>query len=97
MRAPQSTASFAPCIEDDGLEDLEVRQVYQVLPDRTVKQRARDASESSTNPARTTSIHRTCSLRSSSRPRLHAGSDDHYERHALGAWSVAPINVQALH
>lgn len=34
MRAQQSTASFALCVEDGGMEDLEVRKVYQVLPDR---------------------------------------------------------------
>ena len=34
MRAQQSAASFALCVEDGGMEDLEVRKVYQVLPDR---------------------------------------------------------------
>ena len=34
MRAQQSASSFALCIEDGGMEDLEVRKVYQVLPDR---------------------------------------------------------------
>lgn len=34
MRVQQSTGSFALCVEDGGMEDLEVRKVYQVLPDR---------------------------------------------------------------
>lgn len=34
MRVQQSAGSFALCIEDGGLEDLEARKVYQVLPDR---------------------------------------------------------------
>lgn len=34
MRAQQSTSSFALCVEDGGLEDLEARKLYQVLPDR---------------------------------------------------------------
>lgn len=34
MRVQQSAASFALCIEDGGMEDLEARKVYQVLPDR---------------------------------------------------------------
>ena len=34
MRAQQSTDSFALCVKDGGMEDLEVRKVYQVLPDR---------------------------------------------------------------
>ena len=34
MRGQQSTGSFALCVEDGGMEDLEVRKVYQVLPDR---------------------------------------------------------------
>ncbi|MBM3818548.1 MAG: hypothetical protein FJW14_05960 [Acidimicrobiia bacterium] len=34
MRVQPSTASFALCVEDGGLEDLEARKVYQVLPDR---------------------------------------------------------------
>ncbi len=34
MRVQQSAGSFAMCVEDGGMEDLEVRKVYQVLPDR---------------------------------------------------------------
>lgn len=34
MRVQQSAGSFALCIEDGGMEDLEARKVYQVLPDR---------------------------------------------------------------
>lgn len=34
MSTHQSTGSFALCVEDGGMEDLEVRKVYQVLPDR---------------------------------------------------------------
>jgi hypothetical protein len=34
MRLQQSAGSFALCIEDGGMEDLEARKVYQVLPDR---------------------------------------------------------------
>jgi hypothetical protein len=34
MRVQQSTGSFALCMEDGGMEDLEARKVYQVLPDR---------------------------------------------------------------
>jgi hypothetical protein len=34
MRVQQSAGSFALCVDDDGMEDLEVRKVYQVLPDR---------------------------------------------------------------
>jgi len=34
MSTQQSTSSFALCVEDGGMEDLEVRKVYQVLPDR---------------------------------------------------------------
>ena len=34
MRVQQSTGSFALCVEDGGLEDLEARKLYQVLPDR---------------------------------------------------------------
>ena len=30
----QRGGSFALCVEDGGMEDLEVRKVYQVLPDR---------------------------------------------------------------
>jgi len=34
MKTPQSTDSFALCVENGGMEDLEARKVYQVLPDR---------------------------------------------------------------
>ena len=34
MGIQQSTGSFALCVEDRGLEDLEARKLYQVLPDR---------------------------------------------------------------
>ena len=34
MRVQQSTGSFTLCVEDGGLEDLETRKIYQVLPDR---------------------------------------------------------------
>ena len=34
MRVQQSAGSFALCIEDGGMEDLEARKVYQVLPHR---------------------------------------------------------------
>src|SRR5437867_11695754 len=34
MRVQQSAGSFALCVENGGLEDLEVRKLYQVLPDR---------------------------------------------------------------
>jgi hypothetical protein len=34
MRLHQSAGSFALCIEDGGMEDLEARKVYQVVPDR---------------------------------------------------------------
>ena len=34
MRVQQSAGSFALCVEDGGMEDLEVRKVYQLLPDR---------------------------------------------------------------
>jgi hypothetical protein len=30
----QRGGSFALCVEDGGMEDLEARKVYQVLPDR---------------------------------------------------------------
>jgi hypothetical protein len=34
MRVQQSIGSFALCVEDGGMEDLEAREVYQMLPDR---------------------------------------------------------------
>jgi len=34
MRVQQSASSFALCVDARGLEDLEARKVYQVLPDR---------------------------------------------------------------
>lgn len=34
MRVQQSTGSFALCVEDGGMEDLEARKLYQVLRDR---------------------------------------------------------------
>lgn len=34
MRVQPITGSFALCVEDGGMEDLEARKVYQVLPDR---------------------------------------------------------------
>ena len=34
MRVQQSAGTFALCVEDGGMEDLEARKVYQVLPDR---------------------------------------------------------------
>jgi hypothetical protein len=34
MRIQQSSGAFALCVEDGGMEDLEVRKLYQVLPDR---------------------------------------------------------------
>ena len=34
MRAQQSSGSFALCVEDGGMEDLEARKLYQILPDR---------------------------------------------------------------
>jgi len=30
MKTPQSTGSFALCVENGGMEDLEARKVYQV-------------------------------------------------------------------
>jgi len=38
MRVQQSAGSFALCVEDGGMEDLEARKVYQVLPDRGARQ-----------------------------------------------------------
>jgi hypothetical protein len=34
MRVQKSTSSFALCVHDDGSDDLEQRELYQVLPDR---------------------------------------------------------------
>jgi hypothetical protein len=34
MGVQQTTGSFALCVEDGGMEDLEARKVYQVLPER---------------------------------------------------------------
>ena len=34
MRVQQTSSSFALCVEDGGMEDLEARKLYQVLPDR---------------------------------------------------------------
>ena len=34
MRVQQSSGAFALCVEDGGMEDLEARKVYQILPDR---------------------------------------------------------------
>jgi hypothetical protein len=34
MRVQQSAGLFPLCVEDGGMEDLEARKVYQVLPDR---------------------------------------------------------------
>lgn len=34
MALPQSSGSFALCVEDGGSEDLEPRKIYQVLADR---------------------------------------------------------------
>lgn len=34
MALPQSSSSFALCVEDGGSEDLEPRKIYQVLADR---------------------------------------------------------------
>ena len=34
MRVQPPSRSFALCVEDGGMEDLEARKVYQVLPDR---------------------------------------------------------------
>jgi hypothetical protein len=59
MRIQQSSRKFALCVEDGGMEDLEARKLYQILP--TVKLRVRDTFELSTNPSRTTPIRPTCS------------------------------------
>jgi hypothetical protein len=34
MKTQQAIRSFALCVESGGMEDLEARKVYQVLPDR---------------------------------------------------------------
>jgi hypothetical protein len=34
MRVQPSSQSFALCVEDGGMEDLEARKLYQILPDR---------------------------------------------------------------
>ena len=34
MRIQPSSRSFALCVEDGGMEDLEAPKVYQILPDR---------------------------------------------------------------
>ena len=34
MSVQQTAGPFALCVEDGGMEDLEARKVYQVLPDR---------------------------------------------------------------
>jgi hypothetical protein len=34
MRVQQTPGSFALCVEDGGMEDLEARKIYQTLPDR---------------------------------------------------------------
>ncbi|MBI3490284.1 MAG: hypothetical protein HY047_00550 [Acidobacteria bacterium] len=34
MRVQKTTASFVLCIRDNGSDDLELRKLYQVLPDR---------------------------------------------------------------
>ena len=34
MRVEASSQSFALCVEDGGMEDLEARKLYQILPDR---------------------------------------------------------------
>ena len=37
MSVQQSASSFALCVDDGGMEDLEVRKVYQVLADREAR------------------------------------------------------------
>ncbi len=34
MKLQRASGSFALCVDDGGMEDLEVRKLYQVLPDR---------------------------------------------------------------
>ena len=37
MKVQRTAGSFALYVEDDGMEDLEVRKIYQVLPDPEAK------------------------------------------------------------
>ena len=37
MRAQHPGSAFALCVEDGGTEDIEVRKVYQPLPDAAAK------------------------------------------------------------
>lgn len=34
MKVQQTGGSFALCVEDRGIEDLQARKVYQLIPDR---------------------------------------------------------------
>ncbi|MEP6961299.1 MAG: hypothetical protein ABI995_04435 [Acidobacteriota bacterium] len=34
MKSGKEAASFVVCVSNDGAEDLDVRKVYQVVPDR---------------------------------------------------------------
>jgi hypothetical protein len=34
MRVLQASSSFALCVKDGGMEDLEARKLFQILPDR---------------------------------------------------------------
>jgi hypothetical protein len=34
MRVQQASSSFVLCVEAGGMEDLEARKLYQILPDR---------------------------------------------------------------
>ena len=34
MKVRQTGGSFALCVEDRGIEDLQARKVYQLIPDR---------------------------------------------------------------
>ena len=34
MKVQQTSGSFALCVDDGGMEDLEARKVYQLIPDR---------------------------------------------------------------
>jgi hypothetical protein len=38
MKGEKVTSKFMLCIRNDGLDDLEQRKVYQVLPDKTALQ-----------------------------------------------------------